>query len=313
MYFANYRRRRLPLPDRRPGPPRAGRAAAADRLGPRLRALARPAFARAGRPPIRASRGARDDAARPEPLMATPHRHLVARHPGPGPRPRRPPVEQGRAPPALPGRDRQGRQSRRQARLQRLHRGVAQGRPRPAATTSRPRSTAEVDRLETEYDKHRLAELIQSRRRRGRPGAPPAHDETPKRRATRAHRDATTPTRRPSDTVVGSATRDVVIGDDRPFVDHRRADQPDRPEAPRGGDEGRRLQPGRARHARPGRGRRPHARRQRRDPARGRAGDPRRGRSSSSSRLTDLPLLDRLLDRRGARGRPRRLPGQGRS
>ena len=37
---------------------------------------------------------------------------------------------------------------------------------------------AEVERLETEYDKHRLAELIQSGGVAGGPALPPAHDET---------------------------------------------------------------------------------------------------------------------------------------
>ena len=97
----------------------------------------------------------------------------------------------------------------------------------------------------------------------------------------------------------------------RPAVrDHRRADQPDRPEAPGRGDEGRRLQPGRARRARPGRGRRAHARRQRRDPAERRAGDPRPHDPARPG--PDRPAaVDRLVDRRGARGRAGRLPGQG--
>jgi hypothetical protein len=38
---------------------------------------------------------------------------------------------------------------------------------------------AEVQRLEAEYDKHRLAELIQSGGVAGGPALPPAHDETP--------------------------------------------------------------------------------------------------------------------------------------
>jgi hypothetical protein len=38
---------------------------------------------------------------------------------------------------------------------------------------------AEVERLETEYDKHRLAELIQSGGVAGGPALAPAHDETP--------------------------------------------------------------------------------------------------------------------------------------
>jgi hypothetical protein len=39
---------------------------------------------------------------------------------------------------------------------------------------------AEVERLEAEFDKHRLAELIQSGGVAGGPALPPAHDETPK-------------------------------------------------------------------------------------------------------------------------------------
>jgi hypothetical protein len=38
---------------------------------------------------------------------------------------------------------------------------------------------AEVERLETEYDKHRLAELIQAGGVAGGPALAPAHDETP--------------------------------------------------------------------------------------------------------------------------------------
>jgi cvfA/B/C family virulence factor len=38
---------------------------------------------------------------------------------------------------------------------------------------------AEVERLEAEYDKHRLAELIQSGGVAGGPSLAPAHDETP--------------------------------------------------------------------------------------------------------------------------------------
>ena len=38
---------------------------------------------------------------------------------------------------------------------------------------------AEVERLETEYDKHRLALLITSGGVEGGPALPPAHDETP--------------------------------------------------------------------------------------------------------------------------------------
>jgi hypothetical protein len=42
---------------------------------------------------------------------------------------------------------------------------------------------AEVERLETTYDKHHLAELIQSGGVEGGPTLAPAHDETPTRRA----------------------------------------------------------------------------------------------------------------------------------
>ena len=56
-------------------------------------------------------------------------RDLVAGHPGPGHRPRWTPLVKGRPPSAVPGRDRQGREPRREAQLQRLHRGVAEGRP----------------------------------------------------------------------------------------------------------------------------------------------------------------------------------------
>ena len=138
------------------------------------------------------------------------------------------------------------------------------------------------------------------RRRRGRTGAATrAGDPDP---ATRGRRAMT-------ETVLSSATREVVIGFDRPVRDHRRAHQPDRPQGARRGDEGRRLQPCRARRARPGRGRRPHARRQRRHPARRRAGDPRP--DDPAGPVADRPAaVDRLVDRRGARGRARRLPGQ---
>jgi hypothetical protein len=40
---------------------------------------------------------------------------------------------------------------------------------------------AQVDRLEAEYDKHRLAALIQSGGVADGPALPPAHDETPMR------------------------------------------------------------------------------------------------------------------------------------
>ena len=43
--------------------------------------------------------------------------------------------------------------------------------------------TAESERLEAEYDKHRLAELIQSGGVADGPALPPAHDETPRPRS----------------------------------------------------------------------------------------------------------------------------------
>ena len=43
--------------------------------------------------------------------------------------------------------------------------------------------TAEVERLETTYDKHHLAELIQSGGVEGGPAFPPAQDETPGKQA----------------------------------------------------------------------------------------------------------------------------------
>jgi hypothetical protein len=51
--------------------------------------------------------------------------------------------------------------------------------------------TAESERLEAEYDKHRLAELIQAGGVAGGPALPPAHDETPGARSNGAGTDAT--------------------------------------------------------------------------------------------------------------------------
>ncbi|HET7702924.1 MAG TPA: virulence factor [Candidatus Limnocylindrales bacterium] len=48
---------------------------------------------------------------------------------------------------------------------------------------------AEVERLETEYDRHRLAELIQSGGVAGGPALPPAHDET--QRSAKAETEGT--------------------------------------------------------------------------------------------------------------------------
>ena len=49
---------------------------------------------------------------------------------------------------------------------------------------------AEVERLETEYDRHRLAELIQSGGVAGGPALPPAHDETQRSAKTEALAEA---------------------------------------------------------------------------------------------------------------------------
>ena len=52
---------------------------------------------------------------------------------------------------------------------------------------------AEVERLEAEYDKHRLAELIQAGGVAGGPALAPAHDETSGGRARNAAHPATAP------------------------------------------------------------------------------------------------------------------------
>ena len=86
----------------------------------------------------RVRRPRRHPSAPPQEPPDMPHAldHLVARHPRPGRRQGRPSVEQGRPSPALPGRDRQGRQPGRQARLQQLHRRMAQD---PSTLQRRPR------------------------------------------------------------------------------------------------------------------------------------------------------------------------------
>jgi hypothetical protein len=50
---------------------------------------------------------------------------------------------------------------------------------RPCADDVDAEVATEAERLETEYDKHRLAQLIQSGGLDGGPALPPAHDETP--------------------------------------------------------------------------------------------------------------------------------------
>jgi hypothetical protein len=54
---------------------------------------------------------------------------------------------------------------------------------RPCGDDVEQEVAAEADRLETTYDKHRLAQLIQSGGVEGGPVLPPAHDETPGRTA----------------------------------------------------------------------------------------------------------------------------------
>ena len=230
-------------------------------------------------------------------------RHLVARHPRPGDRPGRPQVEQDRAPPAVPGRHRQGRQPRRQARLQRLHRGVAQGPARLRRRCRRGgRDGGRAARDRVRQAPPRPAHPV--RRRGGRSGLPAGPATRPRAghpRGPRRHDPHRHQLRHPR----GRHRR-------RPAVRrHRRAHQPDRSQGPRRRDAGRRLQPGHDRHARPGRGRRAHARRQRRHPAGRRARDP--GPDHPARPVADRrPAVDRLVHRRGARGRSRGLPGQSR-
>ena len=113
-----------------------------------------------------------------------------------------------------------------------------------------------------------------------------------------------------SETLLSPPTREVVMGFDRPVRRDRRAHQSHRPEGAGGRDGGRELRHGRRGRARPGGGRRADARRQRGHPAGRRAGDPRPHRRA---RPVDhrRPPLDRLLHRRGARGRAGRLSRQG--
>ena len=109
----------------------------------------------------------------------------------------------------------------------------------------------EAERLEAHYTKERLNELVSSRWCRRDEGGLVTH------------------------TVIASATREVVIGDDRPFVIiGERINPTGRPllaEEMKSGD----FEKGRAGRAGPGRGRRTHVGRQRRHSARGRARDAR--------------------------------------
>ena len=169
-----------------------------------------------------------------------------------------------------------------QRALRRRPRGRGR-RPRPSA--SRPTTR-----------KHRPRGADPDRRRRRRTGPAARHD---------IGRVAAVMT----DTVVSSATREVVIGFDRPFVIIGERINPTGrkllAEEMKAGDFSRVERD----VARPGRGRRPHARHQRRHPAGRRAGDP--GPDDPARPEPDRPAaVDRLVDRRGARGRARGLPGQ---
>jgi Virulence factor len=57
---------------------------------------------------------------------------------------------------------------------------------RPCGDDVEAEVAAEAARLETEYDRHRLAQLIQAGGVEGGAALPPAHDETPGRRGEEA-------------------------------------------------------------------------------------------------------------------------------
>ena len=95
-----------------------------------------------------------------------------------------------------------------------------------------------------------------------------------------------------------------------PVRHHRRAHQSHGPQDPGRRDGRRRLQPGRGRCARPGRGRRAHAGRERGNSAGRRAGDP-RARHPAGAVHHRRAAVHRFLHRRRARGRARRVQGQG--
>ena len=143
-------------------------------------------------------------------------------------------------------------------RLRRLHGEMGWTGAR-AATTSRRRSRPRPTRLEADGPTRSCA-----------PRSAPAACAAGSRAVT--------------DTVVSSATREVVIGVGRPFVIIGERINPTGPAEARRRDEGRRLLDRDRRHARAGRGGRAHAGRERRHPARRRARDPRGRRSAWSSR-----------------------------
>ena len=112
-----------------------------------------------------------------------------------------------------------------------------------------------------------------------------------------------------TDTVISSATREVVIGFERPFVMIGERINPTGRKilaAEMAAGDFSRVEA----DARAGRGRRPHARRQCRHSAGRRAGHP--GEDHAAGAVDHRrAAVDRLLDRRGARGRTCRLQGQG--
>ena len=123
-----------------------------------------------------------------------------------------------------------------------------------------------------------------ARRARGRRSS----DERPRRPLVRAGATTGTAGAGVTDTVVSSATREVVIGFDRPFVIIGERINPTGRKmlaAEMAAGDFSRVRP----TPRAGRGRRAHARRQRRHPARRRAGDPRRAVQLVQS-ITDVPL-----------------------
>ena len=166
-------------------------------------------------------------------------------------------VEQDRPPPALPGRDRQGRRQGRPARVQRLPRGVAQG---PACLRRRPQGRGRRPKQPDWRPNTRRSHSCSrgSRRAASTAGRPAAGHNTGQLAAADGPR-------------LTSATREVVIGSDRPFALIGERINPT----------GRTRWPQRCRPAtsaascptpHPGGGRRPPARRQRRHPTCGRAG-----------------------------------------
>ncbi len=115
---------------------------------------------------------------------------------------------------------------------------------------------------------------------------------------------------RMTDTVISSATREVVIGFERPFVLIGERINPTGRKMLAAEMAAGRLHARRGRRAGAGGGRRAHARRQRRHPAGRRTGHP-----GQDHRARAVPgrraAVHRLVDRRCAGGRACRLPGQG--